>query len=252
MQNACSFSLSNRACVCALAICALTASLAMHTPFSIAQQGQGSPVLTPVEAGEDINPLKVGLRRQRVDLRGPSGFDRLYRVTPGAVIGGVTIKEGGYARISGSTVVVYPRGAYSQVAPGVVRADAPAGTMYLQVSDVSSLIGSPQERAAQSMNGSQSQVSANQRAAQAALTGTALRSGTTGAPLPRALNARIDPSSPESNVSIDGHGTQADPGQVTVTSTASTELPSLWGDERYRQRRIGAMIDAAASGRGGK
>jgi hypothetical protein len=193
-------------------------------------------VLTPVEAGEDINPLRVGLRRQRVDLRGPSGFDRLYRVAPGAVISGVTIKDGGYARISGSTVVVYPRGAYSQVAPGVVRADAPAGTMYLQVSDVNALIGSPQQRAQRSMDGAQSQLSANQASANQA---TQVRSGST---LPRALNARLTGEQQAGG----SQPTDAPPSETTITSTSTSPLPSLWDDESYRQRRLGAIIDAAA------
>ena len=193
-------------------------------------------MLTPVEAGEDINPLRVGLRRQRVDLRGPSGFDRLYRVAPGAVISGVTIKDGGYARISGSTVVVYPRGAYSQVAPGVVRADAPAGTMYLQVSDVNALIGSPQQRAQRSMDGAQSQLSANQASANQA---TQVRSGST---LPRALNARLTGEQQAGG----SQPTDAPPSETTITSTSTSPLPSLWDDESYRQRRLGAIIDAAA------
>jgi hypothetical protein len=220
---------------------ALAALVLLPAWASSAQQGGGTAVLTPVEAGDDINPLRVGLRRQRVDLRGPSGFDRLYRVTPGAVIGGVTIKDGGYARISGSTVVVYPRGAYSQVAPGVVRADAPAGTMYLQVSDVSALIGSPQQRSQRSMDGAQSQIGANQASANPAGTARATPPSA-NTMLPRALNARLT-GEPQADAA---QPTDAMRSETTITSTATSSLPSLWDDESYRQRRLGAIIDAAA------
>jgi hypothetical protein len=214
---------------CLLGVC----GLALLSPWPAGAQSQlagAQPVLTPVEAGEDSNPLRVGLRRQRVDLRGPSGFDRLYRVSPGAVIGGVTIKEGGYARISGSTVVVYPRGSYSQVAPGVARADVPAGTMYLQASNVSELIGSPQTRASTSQQRAQSQSEAARNT---------LAPANTTSTLPRALNARLSegatPSLPR----------DAD-APTTIVSSAMNDMPSLWDDESYRQRRIGAMIQAAA------
>ncbi len=223
------------------AVWALAALLLLPAWAGSAQQGGGTAVLTPVEAGEDINPLRVGLRRQRVDLRGPSGFDRLYRVAPGAVISGVTIKDGGYARISGSTVVVYPRGAYSQVAPGVVRADAPAGTMYLQVSDVNALIGSPQQRAQRSMDGAKSQLSANQASANQARTTRATQTSASNT-LPRALNARLT-GEPQAGGS---QPTDAPPSETTITSTSTSPLPSLWDDESYRQRRLGAIIDAAA------
>jgi uncharacterized sporulation protein YeaH/YhbH (DUF444 family) len=34
---------------------------------------------------------------------------------------------------------------------------------------------------------------------------------------------------------------------TTVVSSAVTAMPSLWIDEAYRQRRMGALIDAASA-----
>lgn len=230
------FSVAARGTPCTRPLFALVAIslLAMHALSMQARSASAasSPPLTPVEAGQDINPLAVGLRPQRVDLRGPSGFDRLYRVAPGTVIGGVVIREGGFARISGSTVVVFPRGQYSRVAQGVARADVPPGTMYLQANNISELIGSPQERADGSLDAPTSSVTARR---------PAIGPSTT---MPRAMNAMISPiageATPPQPVSIASSGT-------TVVSSAVTAMPSLWTDEAYRQRRMGALIDAASA-----
>lgn len=214
-------------------------------PSPLAQSMQPAPTsqppLTPVDPGQDINPLAVGLRPQRVDLRGPSGFDRLYRVAPGTVIGGVVVKDGGYARISGSTVVVFPRGEYTRVAQGVARADVPPGTMYLQASNIDELIGSPQDRATDARTAPRSGASAAARR-------PSLGAQPPSSSLPRALNARV--GAPGQTLSSSSSQAASSPefdstSASTQTSSAISAVPNLWADDAYRQRRISALIEAA-------
>ncbi|MCX5690088.1 MAG: hypothetical protein NTV94_09970 [Planctomycetota bacterium] len=84
--------------------------------------------LEPVEAGtEDVNPLRSSLKSVRADLRVPTDFERVYRVT-----GDVRAFGGGdeemYARVSNGLVAMFPKSVYSS---RTRRAIIPPGTIWV-------------------------------------------------------------------------------------------------------------------------
>jgi len=100
---------------------------------------------TPVEPGSrDVSPLNTSLRRLDVDLRVPTGFDRVYAVSPqpgvgsafnvdgGVSLGGASLSDLGvrwFARMSGGLIALFPRSTFTPTPEGLLT-DVPPGTVY--------------------------------------------------------------------------------------------------------------------------
>ncbi len=103
------------------------------------------PRFTPVEPGSrDVSPLNTSLRRLDLNLRVPTGFDRVYAVTPqpgvgvaigadgGVLLGGTSLSDVGvrwFARMSGGLIALFPRSTFTQTPEGLMT-DVPPGTLY--------------------------------------------------------------------------------------------------------------------------
>lgn len=94
--------------------------------------GAGQPVkaqqLHPVEQGVgDLNPLQTSDRLVPLDLRQPTGWDRVYRLS------GDANKNGGrglFARIDGGIAAVFPWSTYASTVTGSRMPTVPPGTTY--------------------------------------------------------------------------------------------------------------------------
>lgn len=84
------------------------------------------PVLQGVD---DVSPLQQSLSLEPVDLRQPSGFDRVYRLPTRPNFFG-RVRESAFFRASGGLVAVFPQSSYRTVGRGVDIAEVPAGTVY--------------------------------------------------------------------------------------------------------------------------
>lgn len=86
----------------------------------------GEPPLEPVQQGTvDANPLAAPASVQPLDLRLPSGFDRVFHV----VEPWRSSLNQRYARSSGALTAVFPRSQYTPTRDGVVP-EIPAGTVF--------------------------------------------------------------------------------------------------------------------------
>lgn len=84
--------------------------------------GQSAGERPVVEGTSDVSPLADSLELRPIDLRLPSGFDRVYEVPTG---------EGSlFARIDGGLTAVFPRSEYTATPYGAV-AEVPAGTVWV-------------------------------------------------------------------------------------------------------------------------
>ena len=80
--------------------------------------------LKPVDQGfEDQGPLAASRRLAPTDLRAPSAFDRVFRVTNGGR------DTGSFARVQGALVAVFPRSQYNLTSKGL-SIPTPAGTVF--------------------------------------------------------------------------------------------------------------------------
>jgi len=117
--------------------CLLLAAFALSAS---AQQGDTSPrsgkqdaQLKPIEQGvEDENQLRSSLRKQLIDMRAPSNWDRVYRVNQGLELYPGAKRNGSQlVRASGALMAVFRESTYRPVAPGVALATIPAGTVWV-------------------------------------------------------------------------------------------------------------------------
>ncbi len=108
-------------------VCVLAMSAA-----GVAQAQVGNRLqLEPVDPDHgDVGPLRVSTRSMPVDMRSPSGFDRVFRV-PGSTggVGAMDVPEDRFARVSGGIAAVFPRSDYVDGKKGKY-ALVPAGTVY--------------------------------------------------------------------------------------------------------------------------
>lgn len=89
-----------------------------------------SEALRPVLQGvDDVSPLQQSLSLEPLDLRQPSGFDRVYRLPTRPNFFG-RVGESAFFRASGGLVAVFPQSSYRTVGRGVDIAEVPAGTVY--------------------------------------------------------------------------------------------------------------------------
>ena len=89
--------------------------------------------LTPVDPTvEDTGPLSVSLRELQVDLRGPVGFEHIYRV-PGH-------EDELYMRVDGGLLAIFPQSIYSDTRWGPVPIIPNNTVFYIGVDSMESLL----------------------------------------------------------------------------------------------------------------
>ncbi len=183
--------------------------------FSASAQAQQSDprALRPVEQGvADTGPLSASRRVVPLDLRVPSGFDRVYKFGQGS--------SSKFARISGGLTAVFPRSNYAQGSSGVV-AEIPPGTVFFVGRLPDSFFG-----------GGVAGLGAKSFARAANLVETSAI-GLARAPVDR----------PE-----DTHA-QARAGVVKAPAERGVGVVlSVFGDDEFRRRRVSALLDRANRG----
>ncbi len=107
-------------------------TIALAAPLAGAQPANWR-TLQPVDPGVgDLSPLSASSRFLPVDLRQPTGFERVFRV-PGSSRGvnslGVSDSNDRFARVSGGITAVFPRSEYTETKKGI-RADIPVNTIF--------------------------------------------------------------------------------------------------------------------------
>ena len=101
---------------------ALAAVVMLVLPAAAVAQELDVRALKPVEpAVEDTGPLSVSLRELQIDLRGPVGFEHIYRV-PGH-------EDELYMRVDGGLYAVFPQSVYTDTRWGPVPM-IPNGTVF--------------------------------------------------------------------------------------------------------------------------
>jgi|GEM_PF-1631253 len=165
--------------------------------------------LQPVEQGvADTGPLSANRRVVPLDLRVPSGFDRVYKFGQGS--------SSKFARRSGGITAVFPRSTYIGSTSGLV-ALIPPGTVFYVGKLPDSLFGG----------------------------GVAgLGSRPILKPLMLVDTSAIDSARAPANRPADsrqGNRAVVPPGQVRESTTAF----SVFDDERFRTRRIEELLDRA-------
>lgn len=190
----------------------------------------GTPAgLTPVEQGvADLGPLGLSFRRLQLDLRRPTGFDRVFQfVGPtGQGITPASSSSGQLARVSGALSAVFPRSSYVTTSEGQTFAAIPAGTRFV--------IGDP-----------------------ARTIGTVPNPTPTAAPSHLALHTAVNnAASGRVDRAADRGASTASPATPSITPITSPPArpeadsapPSIVDDERLRVRRVKALLaDAAAT-----
>ncbi len=128
-----------------VAIVAITLACVAGAQDGTVRAGDGRVVLTPVEAGvRDASLLSAGGRALPVDLRVPSAFDRVFRVSSSSLGAPPwrTDRPRGpelFARVAGGVIAVFPRSEYADATIGRVGI-VPAGTVF-HLGDAGSLGG---------------------------------------------------------------------------------------------------------------
>lgn len=112
-------------------LCLLIACAAL-APCARAQDARWRDLQVVDPGVGDLGPLGVSTRSLPVDLRSPSGFDRVYRV-PGSTrgVGAFTTTPAGerLARVDGGITAVFDRSEYIQTKKGI-RPVFPANTVF--------------------------------------------------------------------------------------------------------------------------
>ncbi len=154
----------------------------------------------------DVNDQALSMRIQRVDMRSPIGFERIYEV----------IGSGGlYARRSGAVTAVFDQSIYSGNATPLI----PAGTVFYLGSLPVDLgrpgLFSPEQRGERpGVTGERADASAHAKSAN------------------RPLAQRVD--------------LRVLPGESISRPPMANPAATIWSSESYRQRRVGELIRAVA------
>lgn len=193
-------------------------------PVSVPAQPQSpgtSPASQPrpVEQGvADLNPLQVSPRLEPVDLRHPTGWERVYRLSGDARGGG----DGLFARIDGGIAAVFPWSAYQSSRKGL-RAEVPAGTTYY-------IGGVPEALLAK-------RTSEPDASRQPAFNFVDLSA------------RRPQPERPLSHAGTAAATSAREASRYGERSAEAPAGPSIWSSESYRRSRIEALLTAAADRR---
>jgi hypothetical protein len=167
----------------------------------------------------DVGPLRVSTRVLPVDMRSPSGFDRVYRV-PGSA-GGVPGMDGGeerFARISGGLAAVFPRSDYITTKKGQYALIPPGTVFYIGgVPTPSAIVGA---RPAPARGGAYS-----------------LSAAARELPSMSAASGMVDLRVPE--------GQEIAP-PVTLRPDAAAPPQNVLADDQYRRARMRHLLWAAA------
>jgi hypothetical protein len=176
-----------------------------------------SAKLNPVDQGfADVGPLSASSRVVPLDLRVPSGFDRVYRLG--------SSRPGGerFARMSGGVTAVFPRSQYVPTADGYAST-TPAGTVFYIGRLPNSLTESADSSlVARGLN----RPNYDDRSARAAVLDrprTIARSGPVPTPVQADRGAAIPPS-----------------------AAPRASEPTIFNDEEYRARRVAQLLDIAS------
>lgn len=195
------------------------------SPGAILAQPAGQatrPQPKPVEQGiGDVNPLQVSSRMLPLDLRRPTGWDRVYRLS------GDPKRNGGkglFARFDGGIAAVFPWSTYEATPRGFSPA-VPAGTTYF--------IGALPD----------------------SLTSAGVEGERTGdAEVDRSFNfvdRSARPGQPErprmhAETAIETSAREAiRRGAAADSGAAPAEGPTIWTSESYRRERLEALLAAA-------
>jgi hypothetical protein len=183
------------------------------------------PEPRPVDAGVgDVSPLQRSLRTVPLDLRVDSGFSSVVELErPTRLVGPGAPRV--FARRSGAITAIFPESSYTWSKDGRVVIEVPAGTVY-QIGEMPRLFehgaGGGAEGGLDSRPG--------------LFTGVDLRADL-------AAPARTLPPTRAAAAPSDGRASAPDP-----LVPPARRVVSLWFDEEYRVRRIGALLDAALRG----
>lgn len=202
---------------------ALAALLVLCSGAAARQPASTGPGVTPgprpVEQGVgDLNPLQISNRLEPLDLRRPTGWDRVYRLT------GDARRDGGrglFARMDGGIAAVFPWSTY-EATPKGVKVPVPAGTTYYIGSLPESISpgSAPMERAEPDRSFNFLDRSAH--------------AGQPGRPLMHA----------ETSMETSARGLVR-LGEAAPAASAPSG-PTIWTSEVYRRERIEALLSAAA------
>lgn len=216
-------------------------------PAAFAQNASPDPRLKPVEQGRgDTGPLATSSRVAPADLRLPLGFEKVYRLDSG----GSRTPADLFARRSGGVTAVFKRSQYSQAGNGALVAEIPAGTTFYLGKLPDSLTGADRparertlpsnyvDRSAREGRASNSakedaQPSAHTAARSAAMGPTRADNGP-GRPVSRDV-------APRDRVN-DGFPRATPP----TPRRDVPPRPSVFSDEAYRQKKVGALLDKAS------
>lgn len=213
-----------------LAACAavLIASGAARSQDSLIQFGKGVTLRVVDQGTEDMGPLARSSRMSRIDLRMPSGFDRVYRVESSTLGDAAPAR---YARVSGALVAIFPRSEYATSERGTSIL-VPAGTVYaigaesaatVMASQRPSTLPRPETMDRRASARVDTRVEMRAESAATRVEMSAVRELATGS------DTGADASAPAGDWS---------------PSAAGIAAPmSIWTDERYRAARITALLD---------
>ena len=208
-------------------ISAALLGISLAGPFAAAQPTNWR-TLQPVEPGVgDLSPLSASSRFLPVDLRQPTGFERVFRV-PGSSRGvnslGVSDSNDRFARVSGGITAVFPRSEYIETKKGI-RPGIPVNTIfYIGDSPLSAL---PLPTAPR-------ELSANAAPNDASLQLPTFLSGPVSA-VARQADMRVRPAD-ELSFREDARPLRPD---------APLPARNIFSDEQYRRARVRALLKSA-------
>lgn len=180
-------------------------------PSAAAQPVEGLHRIEPGLA--DVGAEVLGRRNLRTELRRPSGFDTVYRFNRTDAMGR---RDDVFVRIGGGVTAVFPRSTYVPTGRGL-RADIPPGTVF-HLGRLPDAVGGPRSRP--------------------------------GPPSPNQLSF----AAPSGLIDFAAPVTSKDDQDLSPPQPAAAGeriwAPSIFEDEDFRRRRIGALLGKAANGDG--
>ena len=203
--------------------------IALVAPLAGAQPSNWR-TLQPVEPGvADLNPLSASSRFLPIDLRQPTGFERVFRV-PGSSRGVGTLaptdSNDRLARVSGAITAVFPRSDYFETKKGI-RPGIPVNTIFY-IGD-SPLFAGPRYDAPRDL------------AANAAPTGVSLQ-------LPTFLSGPASAAAQHADLRVrptDGPSFRED--AQPLRPDAPAPIANIFCNEQFRRARVRALLMSAVA-----
>ncbi len=204
-------------------------ALVTRAQESLIRFGDGVTLRAVEQGTEDVGPLARSARISRVDLRMPTGFDRVYRLES-PTLGSDSPAR--YARVSGALIAIFPRSEYQTTAAGT-SIMVPPGTIYA--------IGSG---SAASAVASRREITPSRPAPLDLREST--RMGTR-------VDTRVDtvahagPPEARTRVQVDESASAIDRPRPDQPGPEPAPARSIWGDERYRVARVAALLNSVTA-----